>query len=63
MEAYIWGLEYTCATDYFLAHEPEYASDIMEAVQTMISSYCDGQKSLQVVMQNCHDDIEYYLMF
>lgn len=47
MEAYIWGLEYTCATDYFLAHEPEYASDIMEAVQTMISSYCDGQKSLQ----------------
>ena len=63
MEAYIWGLEYTCATDYFLAHEPEYASDIMEAVQTMISSYCDGQKSLQVVLQNCHDDIEYYLMF
>ena len=35
----------------------------MEAVQTMISSYCDGQKSLQVVLQNCHDDIEYYLMF
>lgn len=63
MEAYIWGLDYTCATDYFLAHEPEYASDIMEAVQTMISSYCDGDKTLAQVLQNCADDIEYYLMF
>ena len=63
MEAYIWGQEYTCATDYFLAHEPEYASDIMEAVQTMISSYADGTKGLSTVLNNCKDDIEYYLSF
>ena len=63
MEAYIWGLDYTCATDYFLAHEPEYASDIMEAVQTMISSFCDGDNTLAQVLQICADDIEYYLMF
>lgn len=63
MEAYIWGLEYTCATDYFLAHEPEYASDIMEAVQTMISSYCDGQKSLQSSCRMPRRHRITYLMF
>lgn len=63
MEAYIWGTEYTCATDYFLAHEPDYASDIMDAVQTMISNYGDGSKTLTQVLTNCKDDIEYYLQF
>lgn len=63
MEAYIWGQEYTCATDYFLAHAPEYASDIMEAVQTMISAYGDGTKTLSAVLTNCKDDIDYYLSF
>lgn len=60
MEAYIWGLEYTCATDYFLEKPAKYASSIMSSVTTLIQNYCGG-KSISTVLSDCAGDIEYYL--
>ncbi len=62
LEAYTWGAEYTCATEFVAVHNPEYAKDLMNCMEGLILNYVDNDNyTYETAMQKCASQIAAYL--
>ena len=62
LEAYTWGDQYTCATEFVAVHKPEYAKDLMNCLKGLILNYVDNPNyTYQTAMDKCANQIKAYL--